>query len=92
MADTTEKAEKDRRFQQLVDTQNVISKEIHSQYIGRTMRVLVDGHAEHQPGCLSARTNGGRLVVLPGSDSLIGSFVNAEITGATTWSLSGRLV
>lgn len=56
------------------------------------MRVLVDGHAEHQPGCLSARTNGGRLVVLPGSDSLIGSFVNAEITGATTWSLSGRLV
>ncbi len=92
MADTTEKAEKDRRFQQLVDTQNAISKEIHSQYIGRTMRVLVDGHAEHQPGCLSARTNGGRLVVLPGSDSLIGSFVNAEITGATTWSLSGRLV
>ena len=40
---------------------------------------------------LTARTEGGRLVRFAGADSLIGSFCPIEITGATTWSLTGRL-
>lgn len=92
LEDPTPKEEKDRRFQQLVQTQNTISKEIHNAYIGKTMRVLIDGPAEHQPNCLSARTNGGRLVVLPDSDAQIGSFADVQITGSTTWSLSGQLI
>ena len=42
----------------------------------------------HQP---AARTEGGRLVRLPGPDSLIGQFINARITGCTTWSLVGEV-
>ncbi len=92
MEDTASKEDKDRRFQTLVDTQNAISKEIHSAYIGKTLRALIDGKAENKPeGYLSARTSGGRLVVFPGDERLIGRFADVRITGATTWSLSGEL-
>ncbi len=92
MEDTASKEDKDRRFQTLVDTQNAISKEIHSAYIGKTLRALIDGRAENKPeGYLSARTSGGRLVVFPGDETLTGRFADIRITGATTWSLSGEL-
>ncbi len=88
MPDPTPKAEKNRRFDKLVDTQNRISEEIHKAYIGRTFRVLVDGKDGDQ---LTARTEGGRLVRFAGSDDRIGQFVYVEITGNTTWSLVGQL-
>ncbi len=88
MEDPTPKADKNRRFDKLVDTQNRISQEIHKAYVGRTLRVLVDGKDGDQ---LTARTEGGRLVRFPGSDGLIGQFAWVEITGNTTWSLVGQL-
>ena len=88
MPDPTPKAEKNRRFDRLVETQNRISEEIHRAYVGRTLRVLVDGREEDK---LTARTEGGRLVRFDGPDSLIGQFAYVEITGNTTWSLIGQL-
>ena len=87
MDDPTPKAEKNRRFDRLCDVQNHISQEIHQAYVGRTMRVLVDGK---DGDLLTARTEGGRLVRMTGGDRLIGQFVNAKITGCTTWSLTGE--
>ena len=87
MDDPTPKAEKNRRFDRLCDVQNHISQEIHQAYVGRTMRVLVDGKDGE---LLTARTEGGRLVRMTGGDRLIGQFVNAKITGCTTWSLTGE--
>ena len=89
MEDPTPKAEKNRRFDDLCALQNRISEEIHKDYIGRTMRCLVDGRDDK--GQLTARTEGGRLVRFDGDDSLIGDFHNITITGATTWSLNGEL-
>ncbi len=88
MPDPTPKAEKNRRFDRLLDTQNRISEQIHRDYIGKTFRVLVDGK---DGGKLTARTEGGRLVRFDGSDDLIGQFAYVEITGNTTWSLIGQL-
>ncbi len=88
MDDPTPKVEKNRRFDRLCDAQNRISLEIHQAYIGRTLRVLVDGRED---GLLTARTEGGRLVRLPGEDDLIGAFRNVRITGCTTWSLAAEL-
>ena len=87
MEDPTPKEEKNRRFDRLCQVQNQISLEIHQAYVGKTMRVLVDGRDGEN---LTARTEGGRLVRLPGEDSLIGQFIDAEITGCTTWSLVGE--
>ena len=88
MADPTPKEEKNRRFDRLCAIQNAIFEEIHNAYIGKAMRCLVDGREKDQ---LTARTEGGRLVRFTGPDSLIGTYQNITITGATTWSLTGQL-
>ncbi len=87
MDDPTPKAEKNARFDQLCALQNRISEEIHSSYVGKTMRCLVDGRDRD---FLTARTEGGRLVRFTGEDSLIGTYQNIAITGSTTWSLTGE--
>ena len=88
MEDPTPKEEKNRRFDRLCAVQNGISEKIHNAYIGRTMRCLIDGTDKE---LLTARTEGGRLVRLPGDPALVGTFAQITITGATTWSLTGIL-
>ena len=88
MDDPTSKEEKNRRFDRLCAVQNAISEDIHSKYVGKTVRCLIDGSED---GILTARTEGGRLVRLPGDPSLVGSFAHVTITGSTTWSLTGQL-
>ena len=88
MEDPTPKEEKSRRFDRLCDVQNRISVEIHNNYIGKQLRCLVDGKDKDM---LTARTEGGRLVRFAGCDSLIGTYQNVTITGATTWSLIGEM-
>ena len=88
MEDPTPKEEKNRRFDRLCALQNQISETIHAGYIGKTLRCLIDGTDKE---LLTARTEGGRLVRLPGDPNLIGSFAQVTITGSTTWSLTGQL-
>ncbi len=88
MEDPTPKEEKNRRFDKLCATQNRISEEIHNQYIGKQLRCLVDGR---DGDVLTARTEGGRLVRFAGCDSLIGTYQTLTVTGATTWSLTGKM-
>ncbi len=90
MDDPTSKEEKNRRFDKLCDVQNRISESIHGDYVGKTLRCLIDGTDKDQ---LTARTEGGRLVRIPiTNNDLIGKFADIKITGATTWSLTGALV
>ena len=88
MDDPTPKEEKNRRFDRLCAVQNGISEEIHENYVGKTLRCLIDGTDKE---FLTARTEGGRLVRFSGDSSLIGSYRYLTITGATTWSLTGEL-
>jgi tRNA-2-methylthio-N6-dimethylallyladenosine synthase len=88
MEDPTPKEEKNRRFDKLCAVQNAISEQIHEAYVGKTLRCLVDGTDKE---LLTARTEGGRLVRFAGDASLIGTYQNITITGATTWSLTGEM-
>ena len=88
MEDPTPKEEKNRRFDKLCALQNSISEEIHQNYMGKTLRCLVDGKDKDM---LTARTEGGRLVRFAGNESLIGTYLDITITGSTTWSLTGTL-
>ena len=88
MEDPTPKEEKNRRFDELCALQNSISENIHNGYVGKTLRCLVDGKDKD---LLTARTEGGRLVRFCGDENLIGTFKDITITGATTWSLTGKL-
>jgi tRNA-2-methylthio-N6-dimethylallyladenosine synthase len=56
--------------------------------VGKTLRCLIDGRDKD---LLTARTEGGRLVRLSGSEDLIGTYQTVTITGSTKWSLTGSL-
>ena len=87
MPDPFTRQQKQARFDRLLEAQNRISQEKHNAYVGKTLRVLIDGA---DGDMLTGRTDGGRLVRLPGGAELIGTFQQVVITGNTTWSLVGR--
>ena len=91
MPDPATKEEKQVWFDRLLAVQNAKSAEIHAGYIGRTVRVLVDGRSGDENYPLSSRTEGNRLVRLKGDESLMGQFVQARITGSNTWALYGEV-
>ena len=88
MPDPFTREQKQKRFDRLLELQNRISQEKHSAYVGKTMRVLVDGVDGDQ---LTARTDGGRLVRMPGDPQIVGSFRQVRIVDSTTWSLVGQM-
>ncbi len=88
MADVATRAEKQERFDRLLELQNAISEEKHAAYVGTLQRVLIDGSEGEY---LTSRTSGGRLVRLHGEPSLIGTFQEAHITSSNTWALYGEL-
>ena len=72
--------------------QNAKSAALHAGYVGKTLRVLVDGTSDDPAYPLSSRTEGNRLVRLAGDKSLIGQFITVRITGSNTWALYGETV
>ncbi len=93
MDDPVPMTEKKKWFQRLLDTQNRISMEKHKEYIGRILPVLVE---EENPADavnnLNCRTDGWRLVHVPGDVSLLGQRKKVKITDCSTWSLFGEFV
>ena len=91
MPDAATREDKQRRFDKLLEAANRVSAEKHAEYIGKTVRVLVDGETGKDEYNLSSRTNGGRLVHLAGDKSLIGQFIDVKITSGNTWALYGKV-
>ena len=91
MDDPVPRAEKQKWFDTLCSTQNEISARLHAGYVGRTLRVLVDGETDDTRWPLSARTAGGRLVHLVGSRDALGQYRNVRITDSNTWALFGEM-
>ena len=90
LPDIVPRQEKQRWFDILLDAQNTYSAEKHASYIGKTLRVLVDGESDDPAFPLASRTEGNRLVRLKGEKDLIGQFAEAKITGSNTWALYGE--
>lgn len=91
MDDPFTRKDKQVNFDRLIELQNRISEEKHKSYIGKRVRVLIDGR-DREDGFLTGRTLGGRLVRLPGAAERIGEFVQAEITNCNTWALRGEII
>ena len=92
MPDSATKADKQKRFDRLLEVQNRISGEKHASYVGSEQRVLVDGLSGDEKYPLTSRTDGGRLVHLLGDESNIGKYINVKITGSNTWALFGEVI
>ena len=92
MEDPVPRAEKQVWFDRLCDAQNEISARLHAEYVGRTVRALVDGETDDARWPLSARTAGGRLVHLVGDKSALGTYRDVKITDSNTWALFGEII
>ena len=89
--DPVPRAEKQVWFDRLCQVQNEISARRHAAYVGKTLRVLVDGETDDSRWPLSGRTAGGRLVHLVGDKSAIGTYRYVTVTDSNTWALFGEL-
>jgi tRNA-2-methylthio-N6-dimethylallyladenosine synthase len=90
LEDTVTREQKQVRFDKLIEMQNKISDLKHAEYVGKTIKVLVDDIAKDDDTyVLRARTNGGRLVHMRGKPELVGRFVEARIEKSSTWALFG---
>ena len=91
LPDPVPRAEKQRWFDRLLDVQNAHSASTHAAYVGKTVRVLVDGESDDPAFPLSCRTEGNRLVRAKGDKSRIGTFAAVTVTGSNTWALYGEV-
>ncbi len=69
---------KQARLEVLQKRQIAIADERYKRYVGKTLKTLVEKRLAH--GKLLARTEGNVRVLIDGSDSLIGTFVDVMIT------------
>lgn len=85
---TVKKARLARLQKVIVDNTLAISQSM----VGTKQRILVDRTARKGGGQISGRTENNRVVNFDGPESLIGGFVNVEITEALPNSLRGDLL
>ncbi len=83
MPDEVTREEKGKWFKELTDLQERIASERTASMKGKTYRVLVEGKAKGE-GMLSGRTEGNVIIEFPGSEELIGEFINVTVTDPRT--------
>lgn len=92
MEDATDEETKSRRMRELLEVQREISSEHYKRFIGRKMRVLADDVSKKREGFLSGKSSEFIIVEFEGDRSLIGQFVDVEITEAMNWAVKGKLI
>lgn len=80
------------RFRRLLDVQSAISLERNEAYVGKTVRVLVDGASKANEAVKSGRTDGGKLVHFSAADEDEGKFIRVHIDRAEPYALYGTVV
>ena len=81
-----------KRFERLLALQNKISDERNARFMGRTVRVLIEGKSKHDENMLTARGDCVRPIHVCGDTSLIGQFADVKIESVETFCLSGKIV
>ena len=75
MPDATSDAEKRQRMERLLTLQREIATKNYKRFLGRTMRVLVEGDSKRGDGWLFGKSNEAIIVEFMGDRSLIGTFL-----------------
>ena len=91
LADATPLAVKQQRLEILQRRIGGMAQHISRAMVGRTERVLVERRSRKDARQLAGRTENNRVVNFDGPASLIGEFVDLEITEALPNSLRGRM-
>lgn len=81
--DPATKEEKQNRFERLLHAQDACIEPRQTAYLGKRLRVLVDGTSKDTAYPYTARTEGGLLVCCAGSSLRIGEFAEVQIEKTT---------
>lgn len=92
MPDRTSDTVKGERMRRLLEVQREISTESYRRFIGKKMRVLVDGVSKKRNGYVSGKSSEYIIVEFEGETSLIGQFVDVEITESMNWAVIGKKI
>lgn len=92
MPDSTTEQRKSERMRELLELQREISTRHYKRFIGRTMRVLVDGVSKKREGFVTGKSNEFIIVEFKGEKSLIGQFVDVKITDSMNWAVTGEMI
>ncbi len=82
---------KTERMSRLLALQNELLAEKNEYYVGKTLRVLVEGPSKTNGAKMSARTEGNRIVLFDGDESLTGKFIDLKITSSAPFALMGEI-
>lgn len=83
---------KHERYDRLCQLQNEIANEINQTYVGKAIRVLVDGRSKNNEGVYTSRTEGNKIVHFECEEDFTGEFINVKITRADTFALYGEKI
>jgi tRNA-2-methylthio-N6-dimethylallyladenosine synthase len=89
--DDTPDATKHARLERLQTAINANARRISEAMVGSVQNVLVEGPSRKNPREMTGRTDNMRYVNFPAPTTLVGQFVDVEITAAMANSLRGRL-
>jgi len=82
----------DARFERLKDTVRAIARERNMRRLGERREVLVEKVARKGADLLQARSRDFKTVLVPGDESMIGTYFTVELTGTTGSTFTGTEV
>ncbi len=91
MADDEPRALKKQRLKRVQDRIAVFNRQLMTDMVGTTQRVLVERESKRGGGQMAGRTDSNRWVNFEGHPRMAGHFVEIEITEALDNSLRGRI-
>ncbi len=83
---------KQQRIMRLVALQAEHTYQSNLANVGKIEKILIEGQSTKDAKAVCGRTDGGKMVNLPGSMQLLGKMVTAEITEAKKTTLLGRIL
>ena len=90
--DSTSEEEKKLRLKRLIKATNDLYKKYNKKYIGKEVKVLVDGTSKYDENVLAGYTEHNKLINFKGNVKNIGKIVDVKVTDARTWFLIGEQI
>ena len=91
LADETPPEGKMKRLARLQEKLDAQAKQAVERMVGTRQRILVEGASQRDARELAGRTGNNRMVNFPGTDCMVGQFVDVTVTGARAHSLRGEV-
>ena len=92
LEDNTPLEIKEKRLYKLNEVINKYSKENNDKYLGKIVKVLIEGYSDKDETMLMGYTETMKLVNVKASSENIGKIINVKITDVKTWSMDGEIV